>query len=257
LGPIYSSSFLDKRGWFPSEVLESYIQHTKKETMSSNSLADGTVILTGANGSLALSFVECLLERYSSYLVILTVRDDSAADKNTNELRKIVFRFPSAEVLIEPLDHSSLSDVRSFAESVTARISVGTIPRISAIICNAFSWSLKETKYSKDGYELGFQVSHLAHFALVLKLLGSVNPHQGRVVLLGSEAHDSNNKNNVNPLGAKIPDDLEELIKPKDDKKGEEMSRGFQRYSNSKLSNVMFMHSLNKKLQSVSSCLSN
>jgi WW domain-containing oxidoreductase len=212
---------------------------------------DGTIIITGANGSLALSFVEYLLGNYPSYFAILTVRDDSKADPNTTKLRNIVSRFQSAKVSVEALDFASLSNVRSFAEKILAQVSTGEIPPISAIVCNAFAWSLTDTKYSKDGYELGFQVSHLSHFVLVLKLIGSMNKETGRLVFLGSEAHDSKNKNGFNPLGAMIPEDLEEIFKPKEDKKGEEMSRGFQRYSNSKMANVMFMHALNRKLQQV------
>lgn len=221
------------------------------QSRSASSL-EGTVVITGSNGSLALSFVECLLSRYPSFFAILTVRDDSESDPNTASLRKIVSRFPSARVSIEALDLASLSNVRSFSKSVAARVSAAEIPAISAIVCNAMFWSLTETKYSKDGYELGFQVSHLSHFALVLKLLGSMSKDSGRIVLLGSEAHDIQNRDSFNSLGAKIPGDLEVLVKPPPDEKGEEMSRGFQRYSNSKLANVMFMHSLNKRLQEVS-----
>ena len=218
----------------------------------SSKVSEGTVLITGANGSLALSFVECILENYPSYFAILTVRDDSESDPNTTKLRSIVSRFPSDRVSIEALDLASLLNVQSFANNVIVRVSSGKIPPVSVIVCNAFAWSLTHTKYSDDGYELGFQVSHLSHFVLVLKLLGSMNKDTGRIVLLGSEAHDPRNKNGFNPLGAVLPDDLEEIVKPKEDPKGEEMSRGFQRYSNSKLANVMFMHSLNAKLQQVS-----
>jgi WW domain-containing oxidoreductase len=221
----------------------------------SSKISEGTVLITGANGSLALSFVECLLENYPSYFAILTVRDESESDPNTTKLRSIVSRFPCARVSIEALDLASLPNVRSFANSVIVRVSSGKIPPISAIVCNAFGWSLTDTKYSDDGYELGFQVSHLSHFLLVLKLLDSMKKDTGRIVLLGSEAHDPKNKSGFNPLGAALPDDLEEIVKPKEDQKGEEMSRGFQRYSNSKLANVMFMHSLNTKLQLVSARL--
>jgi WW domain-containing oxidoreductase len=219
---------------------------------SHQSASEGTVLITGANGSLAMSFVEYLLETYPSYHAILTVRDNSESDPNTKTLRKIVSQFPSSKVSIEGIDLSSLSYVRSFSEHITARVSAGKIPTISAIVCNASSWFLKSTNYSKDGYELGFQVSHLSHFLLVLNLLGSMNKESGRIVLLGSEAHDIKNKNSFNPLGAGIPQNLEEIAKPVADVKGEEWPRGFQWYANSKLANVMFMYSLDKKLQEVS-----
>ena len=223
-----------------------------KEFQAEISPLEGAVIITGANGTLALAFVEYLLRNYPTYFVVLTVRNDSESDPNTETLREIVSRFPATRISIEALDLASLPIVRSFAESITARVSTADIPAISAIVCNAMFWSLTDTKYSKDGYELGFQVSHLSHFVLVLELLGSMNKESGRIVLLGSEAHDSKNKNSFNSLGAKIPKDMEELVKPTPDKTGNTMSCGFQRYSNSKLANVMFMYSLNRKLQDVS-----
>lgn len=71
-------------------------------------------------------------------------------------------------------------------------------------------------------------------------------------MLVSSLMHDAKNKNSMNPLGAKFPENLEEVVKPTVNKPGEEMARGFQRYSNGKLASVMFMESLNKKLLQVS-----
>jgi WW domain-containing oxidoreductase len=211
----------------------------------------GTIIITGANGALGLSSVEALLQNYPSHFAMLTVRDDSASDTNTTQLRDLVASFQSCQTSIEVLDLASLSSVRAFAQNVAERVSRKKIPAISAIVCNAFSWSLVDTKFSSDNYERTFQVSHLSHFVLVLMLLGSLDRTTGRIVLLGSDQHDSTKKNSLNPLGAKLPEDLDEIIKPTADKKGEEYSRGFQRYANSKLANVMFMHSLNRKLLQV------
>ncbi|RDW83043.1 hypothetical protein BP5796_04534 [Coleophoma crateriformis] len=209
-----------------------------KETTS-----QGTVLITGANGSLGLSLVQQLLEQYPSYSAILTVRDISDRDPNTEALRKLLSRFPAANATIEVLDLASLSNVRAFAEDVASRVSTGKIPPIAAIVCNAFAWSLVGMKHSSDDYELGFQVSHLSHFILVLKLLDAMNKSTGRIVLLGSVVHDGAEK-----FGAKFPDDLEKVIKPPSDKPGEEFAQGFQRYANSKLANVMFMLTLNKRL---------
>ena len=52
--------------------------HTKR---TSNS--EGIIVITGANGSLAMWFVESLLRNHPSYSAILAVRDDSANDSNT------------------------------------------------------------------------------------------------------------------------------------------------------------------------------
>jgi WW domain-containing oxidoreductase len=213
----------------------------------------GTILITGANGSLGYWFVWTLLRNYPSCFAILAVRDDGAQDPNTSRLRKLIAGFKDAKVSIEKVDLASLPGVRYFADSVSARISTGALPPISALVCNAFNWSLVGQQKSLDGYDLLFQVTHLSHFLLVLKLLGSVDKKSGRVVFLGSEAHDENNVNGFNKLGAVIPENLEELLRPPADEPGEGQPRGFQRYGNAKLATVMFMHMLNRKLLQVRS----
>lgn len=213
---------------------------TSKET-------EGTVIITGANGSLGLRFVQHLLRKYPGYFAILAVRNDSDNDPNTLKLRQIVSRFDHAKISIEAVDLASFASVRSFADSISTRIGKGALPHISAIVCNAFSWSLIDQKTSKDGFDLGFQTSHLSHFLLVLKLISSMNKDTGRIVLLGS-VQILTPKTTVNPFGANLPTNFDELVKPVPDKKGEEQAHGFQRYAWSKMANVMFMEMLNRKL---------
>jgi WW domain-containing oxidoreductase len=192
-----------------------------------------------------------LLQSYPLYFAIFTVRDDSSKDENTKKLRKMASEVKYAQFSIEAVDLASLSHVRSFADSVTERISTGKLPPISAVICNAFNWSLIGQKNSLDGYDLSFQVTHLSHFMLVLKVLGSVDKNRGRIVFLGSKSHDPENKDVFNKLGAGLPEDLDELIAPIADKPGEELARGFQRYANAKLANIMFMYMLNSKILTV------
>lgn len=211
----------------------------------------GTVLITGANSSLGYWFVWSLLRNYPSYFAILAVRDDGAQDPNTSRLRKMMAGIKDAKVSIEKVDLASLASVRSFADSISARISTGALPPISALVCNAFNWSLVGQQKSLDGFDLSFQVTHLSHFLLVLKLLCSVDKTSGRLVFLGSEAHDENDLNVFRKLGAVIPENLDELLRPTADEPGEEQPRGFQRYGNAKLATVMFMHMLNRKLLQV------
>lgn len=217
--------------------------------------AKGTVIITGANGSLALAYVQQFLHDFPSYFAIFAVRNDSDEDPNTAKLRKIASKFKDAKFSVEAVDLSSIENVKAFSENIANRVSTGEIPRISSIVCNAFNWSLTGQKMSGDGIDLAFQVSHLSHFILVLKLLRSMNKSTSRIVMLGSAAHDGNNKSSMNPLGAQLPSNLEQLVHPTADKPGEEQARGFQRYANSKLANIMFMHALNRKLQQASASL--
>jgi WW domain-containing oxidoreductase len=212
----------------------------------------GTIILTGANSSLGLQAVKTLLSTYPSHFAILTVRSLSPSDPNTAKLLAITTKYPPSRTSIEILDLGSLQTVRSFAKSITSRLASNEIPPLSCIVCNAFSWSLLNMSFTADGYESTFQVTYLAHFLLVLLLLPSLDRGDGRIVMLGSEAHDRANKNAMNPLGASLPEDLEVLIHPGKDGKGEEMKMGFWRYANAKLGVVMFVHMLNRKLLTVS-----
>ncbi|KAM5341769.1 hypothetical protein ACJ41O_014800 [Fusarium nematophilum] len=210
----------------------------------------GTVIITGANGSLALGFATHLLTHHPSHTLLLTVRDASPSDPNTSKLAHIIQSSSSPSTAhIEPLDLSSLSSVRSFADRTAQRVAKGEIPPIKAIACNAFAWSLSgQQLFTPDGFERTFQVGHLAHYLLVLKLLGSMAP-DGRIVLLGSTAHYPENANPLSKLVAEFPDDVERLVRPLPDEAGQEHDRGFQRYGTMKLANVMLMHDLNSMLE--------
>jgi NAD(P)-dependent dehydrogenase (short-subunit alcohol dehydrogenase family) len=216
----------------------------------------GTVLITGANGSLALPSVKYLLEAYPSFNLVLTVRDDSEKDTNTLELRRVVAQHPDGQVSIRKLDLSSLENVRDFSNALVLEIQAKKLPPIRAIICNAMTWNLSDgPKYSKDGYEITIAVNHLAHFALWQRLLGAIDPVHGRIVFLGSGAHRPENAGFAKGYPAHLPEDLDLLIHPEIDKEGEEMGRGFQRYSVSKLVPIMVMFELNRRLKAVSLAL--
>ncbi|KAL3429617.1 hypothetical protein BDV09DRAFT_39585 [Aspergillus tetrazonus] len=213
----------------------------------------GTVVITGANGSLALGFVESFLALYPQHTLIATVRNPSPdRDPNTAKLVQLISRYPSAHVLVEGLDLGSLVAARSFADSLAARISTKELPPISAIVCNAFTWSLESgQKFTADGFEATFQVGHLAHYLLVLKLLESMDPRAGRVVMLGSTTHYPDKPNPLSSLRPGIPEDIEELVKPRPDPPHLVHDRGFQRYGTAKLANVIFMEDLNQRLRQI------
>ncbi|RSL62800.1 hypothetical protein CEP51_013402 [Fusarium floridanum] len=194
----------------------------------------GTVIITGANGSVALGLVDHILSSYPTYTLLATVRNPS--DVNSTKLSNIITSKPNAKAHVEALDLSSLADVRAFAEKTAERVKSGKLPRIKAIVCNAFTWSLSETKYTQDGIEASFQVGHLSHYLLILKLLGSM-VSDGRIMLLGSNTHYPDRPHPLTKLIAKIPEDVEEIVKPLPDEPGQEHDRGFQRYGIAKLAN--------------------
>ncbi|KAK4244351.1 hypothetical protein C7999DRAFT_35275 [Corynascus novoguineensis] len=140
----------------------------------------------------------------------------------------------------------------------------GQLPRISAIACNALTWSLAGQKFTAaDRYEASFQVSHLSHMLLVLRLLGNMDAglsstagataalKGGRMIMLSSEMHDlERGLPLLYKLRAKIkPDQIYHLIHPPSDKPEETYDRGVQQYATAKLANVAFMWDLNRRLQ--------
>ncbi|KAJ6156283.1 hypothetical protein N7497_005168 [Penicillium chrysogenum] len=177
-----------------------------------------TVIITGATGSLALEAVQQLLSSHSSLTIVGTVRNASKSPKGPHLLRleEMAHQYPSTKLLIKSVDLNSISEVRAFSNEIAGLVESNELPRISAIICNAFTWSLEGLQFSKDSMESTFQVNHLSHFLLVLKLLRSMDPETGRVVMLSSEVHDPEHPNAFSKLGAELPSDenLDSLIKP-------------------------------------------
>lgn len=213
----------------------------------------GTVLITGANGTLGLEFVRALLTSHPQYTLVGTVRNPSPeTDPNTASLMQIVKEHPAAKVHIHALDLGKLADVRSFANKLSGQIAQGELPRISAIVCNAATWSLEAgLRFTSDDLEATFQICHLSHYLLVLKLLGSMDMKSGRIVMLGSITHYPEKPNPLSAFRPEIPADIECLVRPKPDQPGEAHDRGYQRYGTAKLSNVTFMDDLNKRLQAV------
>jgi len=212
----------------------------------------GTIIITGANGSLAIPAVAYLLSNYPDYTAILTVRNASEDDANTTALRAVISRHPQAKADILELDLSVLSAVHDFTKSISKKIDNGTYPKLASIVCNAFWWSLTSDApvLSADGYEKSVQVNHISHAALVLRLLTHFEPAGGRIVTLSSEAHVPG-KATFEQIPPRIPDDLDSLVKPPVEA-SYPPGRPFQRYGNSKLAVVMWTHALNRRLVQVS-----
>ncbi|KAH6655957.1 hypothetical protein BKA67DRAFT_657854 [Truncatella angustata] len=211
-----------------------------------------TIIITGANGSLAVPAVDYLLEHSPKSTLVLTVRDTSDGDANTSKLRSVVAKHPGALVSIRELDLSHLSAVHDFARDIAAEVAKGSLPQLSGIVGTAYYWNLVgPLELTDDGYEKTIQVSYLSHFALVLRLIKSFRPEGGRIVLFTSDGHEpgKNGLEKIPPAISADPTQLELLVKPAKDASPDALGHGFHRYANSKLALVMFTHALNRRLQ--------
>ncbi|KAL2139672.1 hypothetical protein VTI28DRAFT_4872 [Corynascus sepedonium] len=77
----------------------------------------GTVIITGANGSLGLGFAKCHLDSYTEDTFVAT-------------LHEVLSRHPERQAHVESLDLSSLADVRALTTRVATHIAAGQPPHI-------------------------------------------------------------------------------------------------------------------------------
>jgi NAD(P)-dependent dehydrogenase (short-subunit alcohol dehydrogenase family) len=210
----------------------------------------GSIILTGANGSAGFHAAEYLLESYPQFTHIFTVRSNADTDVNTNKLRDLIARHPETKASIHKLDLASLAAIHTFAADISAAIAVGEYPPLKSIICNASHWNLVNgPKFTVDDYEETIQVNHIAHVALVLRLVERFAFDGGRIVLLSSVSH-YRVKTHMSPYLPEIPIDLDQLLHPSPDKN--KQGRGFQRYSSSKLLITTWMYPLDRYLQQVS-----
>lgn len=210
----------------------------------------GTVLLTGANGSLGIHAVGQLLTNSPEYTLLLTVRNTTASDPNTARLLQVIAKHSSAKVSLRQLDLANISQVHDFITTIQDDIKSGDLPPLKAFIANAYWWTLiTEAQITQDGIEKTLQVNFVANVALSLRLLDSFASDGGRIVLIGSDAHIIDH-NPMQKYAPKIPDSLNQLARPADvniDLDG----HGFERYANSKLALITWGHALNRCLAKV------
>ncbi len=154
--------------------------------------------------------------------------------------------YPHAKASIHQVDLSNLSNVHGFADKIAA----GDYPPLKSIICCASYWNLiGDSELTVDGFDKSMQISHIAHVALVLRLIDRFSPNGGRIVLFSSIGH-YRKPNAMTSLLPDIPEDLDQLNHPSPDK--DKRGRGIQRYANGKLMITTWMYPLNRYLEQVS-----
>ena len=189
-----------------------------------------TAIVTGANSGLGLACVGALLQRDPAWHVVLAVRDPDRGHAAVQRLGQ-----PTRCTTIA-LDLASLGSVRSF----TAEHRERALPPTQALICNAGVQVISETRLTSDGFELTFGVNHLGHFALVQGLLEQLAA-PARVVVVSSDTHDSGKHTG---MPAPRYDSADALAHPAAGR----VPAGRERYTTSKLCNVLFAYELDRRL---------
>ncbi len=171
-------------------------------------------IVTGANSGVGLETARALA--LAGAHVVLACRN---TDKGEQAAQTI-----TGDVVVEALDLSDLSSVRSFAERVE---------QVDVLINNAGIMGVPFSR-SADGVELQFATNHLGHYALANLLLPRITD---RVVVVSSIAHRR----------AELHlDDLDW------DRRS---YAGFAAYAQSKLANLLFLAELQRRLSAAGSTL--
>jgi len=191
-----------------------------------------SILITG--GTLGLGFQAALeiARQHPDYQIIIASRSDSSSvAASMNSLLK------QNNVAYLPLDLASLTQVRTFVEVWEN----AKYPPIKALLLNAGLQFPEGLKLTKDGMEATFAINHVGHALLFHLLLPSL-AQNARVVITSSGTHDPAQKSG-------LPDakytSAEELAHPKPESASMD---GRQRYSTSKLANVLWMYALQKRL---------
>lgn len=144
----------------------------------------------------------------------------------------------AAEVL--PVDLAVLADVARLAGELAAR------GPLDGVICNAGVQPMRPQQ-TRDGYDETFGVNHLAHFALVMRLVPALAPG-ARVVFIGSGTHDPDDRG-ARRFGFRggLYTDARRLAEGAGDPAVSEAQRAKDRYATSKLCNLLAMDALARR----------
>ncbi len=179
------------------------------------------VIITGATNGIGLAGAE-ELARLGAEVAIVARSEERAADA-VRRIEAAIIGAGSVDVLLADL--ASQASVRRLAAEALARY-----PRIDVLINNAGAVYTTH-QVTEDGIELTWAVNHLAPFLLTSLLLERLEASApARIVTTTSDAH----------RGATIPFG---------DFAAEKRYRGYRRYGETKLANILFTVELARRLE--------
>jgi retinol dehydrogenase-12 len=191
--------------------------------MSANpaGLSGRTFLITGANTGIGRATAEGLARRGGKVFVACR-----SAEKGRAAVAEIAAATGNDAIAFLPLDLADLASVRNCAAEFLARGEP-----LHVLINNAGVAGARGL--TKDGFELGFGINHLGHFALTTTLLDRLAASApSRVVTVASDAHYQAN-------GI----DFEAVRRPTASR------TGLREYAVSKLSNVLFSAELARRTE--------
>ena len=191
-----------------------------------------SVLVTG--GTTGVGFhaaTEAARERPDHCIVIASRTDRNQSAKNINQ------KLGQTNAQFMPLDLGNLENIRSFAKTWDKT----KLPPISALLLNAGLQFPTDLNYTIDGFEATFGVNHVGH-AFLFHLLQPYLADESRMVVTASGTHDPAQKSGLPDPEFITP---EELAHPT----GKALTiDGLQRYSNSKLCNVLWTYALDRRM---------
>lgn len=149
---------------------------------------NGTVIITGANGSLGSKIALKIARQQPFVHLLLTARD--VWSKSVADISEEIRSLGPRSFEIAKLDLASFHSIRKFARNTVDRVETGDIPSIQLLINCAAVASFKADASTEDGFDLVYQTNCLGPFLLTTNLLEGFRVNDGetgnRVINIGS-----------------------------------------------------------------------
>lgn len=142
-----------------------------------HSLVGKTVAISGATGGIGVE-----LCRYLAYLGASLILLDRNKEKSGALKERLQEEFPSLSISLIRLDLSDISTVKEAAELLSKT-------ELDALILNAGAYHVPRYKCS-SGLDNVFQINFASPYYLVRELLPTLRVRDGRIVAVGSIAHN-------------------------------------------------------------------